>query len=91
MVLSIVTHTVENYERWLTAFDEHRAQQKRFGCTKAEVRRGIEDPNEVTILLTWPSPQNFQEFAEKSGLQEAMARGGVVGEPSIALVSDPVA
>ncbi len=83
MAYQIVRHTVEDYSKWKTVFDEHGAIRKAQGSTGAQVLRGADNPNELCILIEWDNVQNAQNFAQSDTLREAMQRAGVTSKPEI--------
>lgn len=87
----IVEHKVKDFDAWLPVFRAHDETRRRFGCEGASVRRDATDPNDVVIEMRWSSPQRFREFVEKSDLRQVMERSGVVSEPRINVLSEPVA
>jgi heme-degrading monooxygenase HmoA len=88
MILVIVQHTVRDFDEWKPAFDDHESVRRQHGATGHMVYRNVDDPNEVTVLTTWPSRQQAEAFASDPSLREAMARGGVVSEPRVTMVED---
>ena len=82
-MIVIVQHKVRDYDAWKSVFDEHQAVRTRHGATGHELYRGLEDPNEVTIVNQFPSKEQAEAFAADPSLKEAMERGGVVNEPRI--------
>ena len=86
MTTVIVQHDVTDYDTWKSVFDEHGAARTAHGCSSAEIYRGAEDPNAVTIVLTFPSLDAAKGFSSDLSLKEAMGRGGVTGPPSISYV-----
>ena len=57
--------------------------RKERGSTGATVLRGASDPNEVLVLINWPSLENAHAFANDPSLREAMEKSGVIGTPRI--------
>ena len=82
-MIIIVQHRVSDYDAWKSVFDEHEAVRKGHGATGHEVYRGLEDPNELTVVNHFPTTEQAQAFAADPSLKEAMERGGVVSEPRI--------
>ena len=83
MAYQIVRHTVADYSKWKTVFDENGATRKSFGSKGAQILRGADNPNELCVLIEWDSVQNAQSFAESDSLREAMDRAGVMSKPEI--------
>jgi heme-degrading monooxygenase HmoA len=77
MAYQIVQHTVADYSKWKTVFDEHGATRKARGSSGAQVLRGADNPNELCILIEWDNVQSARDFAESDTLRKAMERAGV--------------
>jgi len=77
----MVQHRVSDFDAWKLVFDQHGDVRRRYGATGHEIYRGIEDPNEITVVNHFPSKEKAQAFAADPSLKEAMARGGVISEP----------
>ena len=82
-MIVMVQHKVRDYDAWKSVFDEHQAVRTRHGATGHELYRGLEDPNEVTVVNQFPSLEQAQAFAADPSLREAMERGGVISEPRL--------
>ena len=86
----IVRHKVKDYDAWFPVFYEHGKERRRFGCLEERVHRSAADPNETIVIMKYPDLAAFQAFVAGSKLQEAMARGGVVDEPTIYVTGEAV-
>ena len=84
----IVEHKVRDYEAWKPVFDEHEGVRRRHGGTGHYLYRGLDDPNEITVINHFPSREQAVAFAADPSLKEAMERGGVIGEPRITWVEE---
>jgi heme-degrading monooxygenase HmoA len=82
-MIIMVQHRVRDFDAWKAVFDEHGTVRRRHGATGHEIYRGIDDPNEITIVNRFPSKAQAQAFAADPSLKEAMERGGVISEPRI--------
>ena len=82
-MIIMVQHTVRDYDAWKAVFDEHQSIRARYGATGHELYRGLADPNEVTVVNTFPSKEQAEAFAADPSLKEAMERGGVISEPRL--------
>ncbi|MGD0997993.1 MAG: cyclase [Thermoleophilia bacterium] len=88
MISIIVQHTVRDYDAWKRVFDEHGTVRTRHGATGHRLYRGLDDPNDVTIVNQFPSREQADAFATDPSLREAMERGGVTGEPRVTFTGD---
>jgi heme-degrading monooxygenase HmoA len=82
-MIIIVQHKVRDYDTWKPAFDAHGDVRRRYGATGHELFRGVDDPNEITVVSHFPSREQAEAFAADPSLKEAMERGGVISEPRI--------
>ena len=80
-MIVIVQHKVRDFDAWKGVFDEHGQVRRKYGATGHEIYRGVDDPNEITIVNHFPSKPQAEAFAADPSLKEAMATGGVVSEP----------
>ncbi len=90
MIRTIVTHTVKDYNQWLSAFNAHAGKRKEYGSTSSAVHRGIENPNEITVLMGWSSAGDFKRFMAESDIKTVMQEAGVTSPPSITVMSEPL-
>jgi quinol monooxygenase YgiN len=77
----IVQHTVRDFDAWKPSFDEHESVRAEYGCKGHTIYRDADNPNDVTILMSWESRERAEEFMKDPSLQEAMQKGGVTSEP----------
>jgi len=82
-MIIIVQHKVRDYDTWKPVFDEHGDVRKRHGATGHELYRGLDDPNEITLVNHFPTRAQAEAFAADPSLKEAMELGGVISEPRI--------
>ena len=90
MTYAIVKHKVKDYDIWFPVFYEHGKERRRFGCIDERVHRSLADPNDVLVIMKWPSREALDAFLAGSDLEGAMKRAGVVEAPRIDVLSDVV-
>lgn len=83
MAYILVQHSVEDFDTWKSAFDEHAKIRKAGGSKGGTVYRNAQDPNHVTVILKWDSADKARAFAGSDELREAMQRAGVTSAPSV--------
>ena len=86
MAYILVQHSVEDFEKWKTAFDGHGSFREAAGSKGGIVLQNAEDPNHITALLEWDSLDNARAFAGSEELREAMQEAGVTGPPSVSFL-----
>jgi heme-degrading monooxygenase HmoA len=82
-MILIAQHKVRDYDTWKPVFDEHGDIRRRHGAIGHELYRGLDDPNEITVVNHFPSREQAEAFAADPSLKAAMERGGVISEPRI--------
>lgn len=88
MAISIVRHRVNDYAQWREAFDAFAPIREAGGERSAIVVQEESDPNDVTVIETWPSLEMAKRFIGSSELRSAMDHAGVVGAPVVLYGSD---
>jgi uncharacterized protein (DUF1330 family) len=83
----IVTHKVEDYDKWLPVFEGTAALKKKFGWKQSTVYSVDGDRNNVMVMEEFPSLEKAKAFATSPELKAAMGKAGVAGAPEIRFVS----
>ena len=83
MTHQFVPHTVDDYDRWRAAYDDHLPTRQEYGLKELGVHRGADNSNDITIVFEAESLERVMAFAESSDLKEAMIAAGVQGMPDI--------
>lgn len=78
----LVQHSVEDYDKWKTVFDEEEARQAA-GSKGGIVFRNADDPNQITVLIEWDNLDSARAFSGSDDLREDMQRAGVTGPPNV--------
>jgi len=82
-VRMFVRHEVADYDVWRKAFDAFAPMQKKGGVIYKAVYQSTDDPNDVTVIHDFHSPEKAKAFAALPELKAAMEKGGVKGAPQI--------
>jgi quinol monooxygenase YgiN len=82
----IVTHAVEDYDRWRTAYDEFDVRRKSLGIVGHAVNQELGEPNRVIVYHQAEDADSLRAFVDSTELREVMQGAGVVGAPEIRLV-----
>lgn len=84
MIYLHVRHTVANYSRWKSAFDDHAGTREAGGATgETYILRNTDNPNDVTLIMGWKSLAQAQMFTRNPELPLIMQSAGVIGTPEI--------
>ena len=82
-----VHHRVRDYEAWKPVFDDHEAVRRCHGQIEHRLYHAWGDPLAVVVHNDFPSVEAAEAFGNDPRLPEAMARGGVEGEPGIGFIT----
>lgn len=83
MAALLVHHKVQDYSAWRKIFDEHDKVRKEYGSTGFRVFESASDPNDITVIMDWPTVDAAKAFATSNSLKEAMKRAGVISQPDV--------
>lgn len=81
-------HEVADYDAWKSHFDEHVSAREKHGAQGYHLFRGVENPNEVSILFEWDGTESARQFFQSSGIQDVMSEAGVVSDPEIRFLDE---
>ena len=82
----MVTHTVKDFDKWLTVFKAGDSLNKVFGLTNPGVGRGLDNDKFVVVFSTAADAQKAKDFGASPALKAAMGKAGVTSAPTISLV-----
>ena len=83
----VVTHKVEDYDRWLPVFENTAALKKKHGWKQSMVYSIDGDRNNVMVIEEFASLDKAKAFAGSPELKAAMGKAGVAGPPVIQFIS----
>ncbi len=92
MVLTPITktvayHKVADYATWKKGFDMFVNERNLAGELNAEVGTLHDDPTTLYVIQEWASPEAAQAFFARPDLAATMQKIGVVGKPTILILS----
>lgn len=87
MNVAVVTHKVANYAKWLAAYEAHDSARMAAGLHNYVIERGLQDSNLVMVALKVDDTAKAKAFAKDPGLKAAMKKGGVLGAPTITILT----
>jgi hypothetical protein len=85
--MMVVTHKVSNFAKWKASYDEHDSMRLANGIHSYVIGRGIQDSNMVLVAVKADDMDKAKAFAKDPSLKKAMQKGGVIGTPTISLVT----
>ncbi len=88
MVQMFVRGSVEDYETFRKTFDDKEPMRQSAGATANAVYQSVDDPNEVTIRVEFPTVDAAKSFASSEELREAMKQAGIQAPPTIWFVNE---
>ena len=72
---------VADYEAWKASFDGSLESRRAAGEKSWQLFRSASDPNELTLLCEWDSPERAQAYLDSEELRQAQATSGVTAMP----------
>lgn len=72
---------VRDFAAWKAAFDEYEGMRAEYGGLGHSIYRGVDDPNEVTILFHYASRERAEEDLRVAAQIGAAANAGIIGTP----------
>jgi uncharacterized protein (DUF1330 family) len=88
MTKVIVKHRVVDYDRWYPVFAEHGEVRRTHGATGHSIEREVADPNSLIVVNEFATLEGARAFTQDPSLQDAMARAGVDGAPTVWIVEE---
>lgn len=81
MAYLLIQHRVEDFDRWKPYYDKHESVRLKAGIKELFLLRGLESPNEVTILFEANDIAKTRDFINSEDLKNTMQKAGVIGKP----------
>lgn len=81
--VALVTHRVEDVDRWKAGFDDHESARRAAGILGHHINRAEDDPHLITLLLAISDLDQAKAFTSSPDLGEVMQKVGVVSRPEI--------
>ena len=79
---------VEDYETFREAYDNAEAIRRSAGSTGNTVYQAIDNPNEVTVRIEFPSVDAAKEYSTSQELRDCMQAVGIQGLPTVWFVNE---
>ncbi|MDN3655396.1 hypothetical protein QWZ08_07160 [Ferruginibacter paludis] len=85
--MMIVTHKVANFTKWLASYDAHDSLRLASGIHNYVIGRSMQDSNTVMVAVKIDDVAKAKAFSKGPGLKQAMQKSGVIGAPSISIIT----
>jgi hypothetical protein len=81
--MMVVTHKVKDFAKWKASYDANDSLKLAYGVHNYVVGRGTPDTSMVLVATKVDDVNKAKAFGKSATLKNAMAKGGVIGAPSI--------
>ncbi len=81
MVKLMTKFSVKDFDAWQKVFKGTVDMRVKAGAKGAQIFRGVDDMNAVTVIMEWNDPEKAKAFSQSTELREAQQRAGVVSKP----------
>ena len=88
MIYLFVHHEVADYPAWKSVFDSSLDWRTRNGERNCRIFRGVQNPNELTLLFEWEDFDRARSFMASEELKSRMAKAGVKGAPQVEYLTE---
>ncbi|MGE5172525.1 MAG: hypothetical protein ACM3MD_01725 [Betaproteobacteria bacterium] len=88
MTYSLFKGRVKDFTTWKESFDSVKMKRREAGITEKYVLRGVDDRNEVILLLEVKDIARAKAYYESPFLRDVMEKGGVIGRPEFRFFND---
>lgn len=80
---ALITHRVEDVDRWKAGFDDHESARRAAGILGHHINRAQDDPHLITLFLALSDLDQAKAFTSSPDLGEVMQKVGIVSGPEI--------
>jgi hypothetical protein len=88
MIYLLVHHEVADYPSWKSVFDSSLDWRTRHGERSCRIFRGVQNPNDLTLLFEWESFEKAHAFIGSEELKTRMASAGVKSTPRVEYLTE---
>ena len=88
MIYLLVHHEVADYPKWKAAFDSALDWRTKNGERNSRIFRGVQNPNELTLLFEWENFEKAHAFMSSDELKTRMASAGVKTTPRVEYLTE---
>ena len=86
MIVLMVNHEVEDYDKWKAVFDEFPPSWR--GGVFHRINRNVDNPNSIRVVSGFESVEAATAFRDSPELKAAMGRAGVTSAPRIEMFNE---
>ncbi len=79
----LIRHTVEDYDRWKSVFDDHAPLRQAAGSKGGYLFRSADNPNEVVLIMEMEDLDRARQLVGSDDLRQVVQQAGVTGPPEI--------
>jgi len=90
MIYLLVHHEIADYPAWKSAFDSSFDWRTKHGERNCRIFRGVQNPNELTLMFEWESFEKAHAFVSSDELKTRMAKAGVRSTPRVEYVTEMI-
>jgi len=87
MINVIFTHNVKDFSVWKKLFDADEPRRAAAGLKTTGVYTSVDNPNQATVTVDFPSIEVVQGFLEDPELKVKMEEAGVLSMPEIKILN----
>jgi len=88
MIYLLVHHEVADYPAWKAVFDSSLDWRTRNGERSCRIFRGVQNPNELTLLFEWENFDKARAFMASDELKSRMSKAGVKTTPQVEYLTE---
>jgi len=85
--MMVATHKVKDFAKWKASYDANDSLRTAGGVHSYVVGRGAQDTSMVLVAVKVDDMQKAKAFSNSPGLKKAMKEGGVIGAPTIKMMT----
>lgn len=88
MALVTIRHSVADFSKWKTVYDEGKSMIKSNGGKRQTLYKNVDNPNELIVVTEVDNLDNARKLVQSDDLKNAMHNAGVIGAPTITFLEE---
>lgn len=85
-LVTTIAHSVKDFAIWKHTYEAAEEIRKKAGITDNLLLLSLTDSNEVTVLGSAKSKEDFEQFMSNPELRETMKKAGVTSKPNVKIL-----